>query len=167
MYYVVTCHHTYKWKRIDSFLTVEEHLAAPEEAILKPLVHTGSASFLVASSCREWSGLCSVYHLDSLETYVKWIYFAMTGTRACALEVSSAQSGHLGEWLGFLVIHTRASGKERIRLLLPGYFTCSLLVPKGVGNVNELSYDFSLLNCKVTYLLITAAKNEHHLKSWD
>lgn len=91
----------------------------------------------------------------------------MTGTHECALEVSSTQSGHLEEWLGLLVIHTRAGGKESIRLLLPGDFTCSLLVPKGVGNVNELIYDFSLLICKVTYLSITAAKNEHHLKSWD
>lgn len=86
----------------------------------------------------------------------------MTGTHECALEwLSPSPSGRLEERLGFLLIHSGASGKGS------AWFTFSLLVPKCVGNGNELIQDFSLLNCEVTSLLITAAEKEHHLKNWD
>lgn len=44
----VVYYHTYKWKYVHISLIVEEHLDAPEEAILKPLVHTCFASFVMA-----------------------------------------------------------------------------------------------------------------------
>lgn len=77
---------------------------------------------------------------------------------------SSAQSRNLQEWLDSY-FHTGASGAQSVRLLLPGYFIFFMLVPKGVGIVNELIYDLFLPICKVTSLLIIVAKYEHHLKS--
>ena len=164
IYCAVTYCHTYKWKHVDFSLLVGEHLDAPEAAVLKSLLLTCSTSFPTASSVRTDETCALAFGLFG--NLCKWIYLYVAGTPAYAPTVaSSAQSRGLEEQLEFLLTHMGAIGKQ-CQASSAWWFSFFLAGSRRRGSINGVICNFSLLICKVMYLLITVAENEHHIKNW-